>query len=337
MTELEFRRRFRRLCTLAIAACYLVILMGGLVRASGAGMGCPDWPKCFGQLIPPTSESQLPADYHRIYGERGYADTSFNPMKTWTEYVNRLTGAATGVLVIWTLLRARVFRRSDPRVFHASAAALAVIGFQGWLGSAVVASNLKPAMITAHMLMAFVLVLLLIYALARSQQPDLPRFSRQALPPRFRAVLAAALAMSVAQIAMGTQIRQAIDPLIAQELADRQSWRESFPIIFYVHRSFSSVILLTNLWLVWKVLAGLRVAHPLRRFAKLLGGLVVAAVATGVSLDRLGFPAFVQPLHLLLANLIFGTQAYLYLLVRYNGVAVDEAKTGEGGWVRVDG
>jgi cytochrome c oxidase assembly protein subunit 15 len=201
----------------------------------------------------------------------------------------------------------------------------------------VVASNLKPAMITAHMLMAFVLVLLLIYALARSQQPDLPRFSRQALPPRFRAVLAAALAMSVAQIAMGTQIRQAIDPLIAQELADRQSWRESFPIIFYVHRSFSSVILLTNLWLVWKVLAGLRVAHPLRRFAKLLGGLVVAAVATGVSLDRLGFPAFVQPLHLLLANLIFGTQAYLYLLVRYNGVAVDEAKTGEGGWVRVDG
>ncbi|NJD05974.1 MAG: heme A synthase [Methylococcaceae bacterium] len=338
MTEFLPRRRFRRLCTLTIGACYLVILMGGLVRASGAGMGCPDWPKCFGQLIPPTDESQLPADYHRIYGERGYADTSFNPMKTWTEYVNRLTGATTGILVILSVMRAWPLRRADPAVFNASAAALVVIAFQGWLGSAVVASNLKPVMITVHMLMAFVLVLLLIYAVARSQRPDLPGIPRLALPPRFGTVLTAAMVMSVVQIAMGTQIRQAIDPLIAQELGNRQLWRESFPVIFYVHRSFSSVILLTNLWLAWKLLLGLAIAHPIRRFAKLLVGLVAVAVATGVSLDRLGFPAFVQPLHLLLANLIFGTQAYLYLVVRYGSLVADGVKSEvEGGWVRVDG
>jgi len=73
--------RFRRLGTLTIAAVYLVILAGGIVRASGAGMGCPDWPTCFGQWIPPTEEAQLPANYHDIYALRGYADTRFNPLK----------------------------------------------------------------------------------------------------------------------------------------------------------------------------------------------------------------------------------------------------------------
>lgn len=321
MSELQLRQRFRRTCTLTIAACYLVILMGGIVRASGAGMGCPDWPRCFGQLIPPTAESQLPANYHQIYAERGYADTRFNPMKTWTEYANRLVGASAGILVILTVLRAWRLRRSDQAVYGASVATLVLIGFQGWLGSAVVASNLKPYMITAHMVMAFVLVFLLIYAVARSQRADLLPFSEGALPPRFRSVLTAALTMTLLQIAMGTQIRQSIDPLIAQELGNRENWREAFPIIFYVHRSFSSIILLTNLWLVWKILKAITGAHPVRRFGKILGGLVIVAIVTGVSLDRLGFPAFVQPLHLLLANLIFGTQVYLYLLVRQNAQA----------------
>ena len=316
MTDSELRSRFQRICLLTIAACYLVILMGGIVRASGAGMGCPDWPKCFGRLIPPTSESELPPDYHQIYAQRGYADTQFNPMKTWTEYVNRLTGATTGILVILTLIRSRHFRQTDRPVFMASATTLFVIGFQGWLGSAVVASNLKPYMITAHMIMAFVLVFLLIYALARSQRLDLEPLPTILLPPSFNTVLTVAIAMTAIQITMGTQIRQSIDPLIAQELGNRDSWRESFPIIFYVHRSFSSVILLTNLWLAWKLIKGIAGNHLVKRLGKVLAGLIIIAIVTGISLDRLGFPAFVQPLHLLLANLIFGTQAYLFLLMR---------------------
>ena len=55
--------------------------MGGIVRASGAGMGCPDWPTCFGQLIPPTSEAELPSNYHELYAV-GYANTDFNVVKT---------------------------------------------------------------------------------------------------------------------------------------------------------------------------------------------------------------------------------------------------------------
>ena len=210
MTDLPCRRRFRRACFSTLVACYLVILMGGLVRASGAGMGCPDWPKCFGQLIPPTAEAQLPADYHQIYAQRGYADTRFNPAKTWTEYVNRLVGATTGLLVVFTLARAWPLRRSDPAVFATSAAILLVIGFQGWLGSVVVASNLKPVMITAHMAMALVLVFLLILAMARAQRPDLARFAENVLPERFRAVAWIALALTLLLIAMGTDRKSVV-------------------------------------------------------------------------------------------------------------------------------
>ncbi len=322
MIDSVLSARFRRIGLMTLAAVYLVILMGGIVRASGAGMGCPDWPKCFGRFIPPTAESQLPADYQQIYADRGYADTRFNAVKTWTEYVNRLVGASAGILVFLTLLASRHFRRSDPAVFNLSLAAFLMMGFQGWLGARVVAHHLTPWIITAHMLMAFAIVILLLYAIARSQKDSLAAMDASRLPPRFKTVLLAALGMTLLQIAMGTQIRQAMDPLIFQQLVhgdggDRSLWRESFPIIFYVHRSFSSIILLTNGWLVWKIAQNVSRDNLFFRFGLALAGLVLTAILTGVSLDRLGFPAVAEPVHLLMANLIFGTQFFLFWAWRY--------------------
>ena len=126
------------------------------------------------------------------------------------------------------------------------------MGFQGWLGSHVVASNLKPIMITLHMLLALVIVGLLIYTIARSQRDYLSQIDTQQLPTKFKTVLAVAMLMTLVQIAMGTQVREAVD-FIAKTNIDRQYWRDDFPIIFYIHRSFSSIILFTNLWLVWKI------------------------------------------------------------------------------------
>lgn len=319
MTDSVMSRRYYRIGMITIAAVYFLILVGGIVRASGAGMGCPDWPTCFGQWIPPTHESQLPANYHQIYAERGYADTEFSAFKTWTEYLNRLTGVSIGVLVLLTAAFAYPLRKRDPAVFGLSLAVLLLVGFQGWLGSAVVASNLQPAMITAHMVTAFLIVSLLVYAVLRSQRETLAEPRLADLPPRFRPVLIAAMAMTLLQIAMGTQIRESVDLIaVTFNQSDRHLWRDAFPIIFYVHRSFSAIILLTNVWLAWTLLKGLSWHHGIARLGLMLAGLVTLAILAGVSLDRLGFPAVVQPAHLLLANLIFGAQFALFVIYSYS-------------------
>ncbi|MCQ8102520.1 COX15/CtaA family protein [Methylomonas sp. SURF-2] len=318
MIDHQAANRFRRLGTLTIFAVYFVILVGGVVRASGAGMGCPDWPTCFGQWVPPTDEAQLPANYHEIYAARGYESTAFNPVKTWTEYTNRLVGVSIGFLIFLTAWSSRIYLKTDKTTFYLALSAFFLVGFQGWLGSAVVASNLKPFMITLHMLLALFIVALLIYAISRSQKNLLTALNAAWLTPRFIWVLKIAMLMTLLQIAMGTQVRESVDYIAHQHsYIDRQYWRDSFPIIFYVHRSFSSLILFTNLWLAWTLRKNVEKDSLLLKVAHGLIGLIVTAILAGVSLDRLGFPALAQPVHLLMANLIFGAQFFLFICLHY--------------------
>jgi len=326
MIDTQAAARFRRLGVLTIFAVYFVILVGGIVRASGAGMGCPDWPTCFGQWVPPTDESQLPVNYHEIYAERGYENTQFNPVKTWTEYTNRLVGVTIGFLIFLTAWSSRIYLKTDKTIFYLAVSAFLLVGFQGWLGSSVVASNLKPLMITLHMLLALFIVALLIYTIARSQRDILAAVDVRLLPGKFKTVLIAAMIMTLLQVAMGTQVREAVD-FIAHDHAyiDRQYWRDDFPIIFYIHRSFSSIILFTNLWLAWKIVRSVDKKSLLRRIGLSLAVLVVTAIIAGISLDRLGMPPVAQPIHLLMANLIFGAQFFLYTCLKYASAALPES------------
>lgn len=310
--------RFRTLGLVTILFVYLVIMAGSVVRASGAGMGCPDWPMCFGQLIPPTDEAQLPANYHEIYAERGYENTQFNPVKTWTEYGNRLLGMTLGIFALLTAIFSSSYYKTDKTVFFLSLGTLFLIGFQAWLGSVVVASNLHPFKITIHMVMALILVGLLIYTVARSQRDFLMQLDISALPAKVKTVLMVALGLTLLQIAMGTQVREAVDG-IAQAQVAREFWRADFPVLFYIHRSFSSIILFTNLWIVWKFFKTIDKQSHLFKGAIALASGVIIAILAGISLDRLGMPAVAQPVHLLMANFIFGVQFFLYISLSYAG------------------
>lgn len=319
MIEHQAALRFRRLGMLTICAVYFVILVGGIVRATGAGMGCPDWPTCFGKWIPPTEESQLPANYHEIYAERGYKNTQFNPLKTWTEYTNRLVGVTIGFLIFLTAWSSRIYLKSNKSIFYLSLSVFFLVGFQGWLGAVVVASNLKPFMITLHMLLALFIVALLIYVIAESQKDYLAQIDSSLIPSRVYTIIKVAMGLTLIQVAMGTQVREAVD-FIAHEhkYIDREYWRDSFPIIFYIHRSFSAIILFTNLWICWKIYQAVDKNNVLLRCVKLLVGLVITAIIAGITLDRLGVPPIAQPIHLLMANMIFGIQFFIYICLFYS-------------------
>ncbi len=310
-------RKFRALGITTVLAVYLLILVGGAVRATGAGMGCPDWPTCFGRWVPPVSEQQLPVDYQQIYADRGYAETRFNARKTWIEYLNRLLGVSIGLLILFTMLASRHFRKTDPVVTCVAIAAFLSVAFQGWLGSRVVASNLQPGMITLHMLVAQCIVAMLIYTLIRSQREVVSGEGLTRLPAVFNKVAIAVMVMTLMQMVMGTQVRESIDVIAkAMNNSSRELWIEQIDLVFYVHRSFSSLILFTNFWLAWKLWKCLAGGHVLRKFAVGLPVLLVVTILLGVTMDRLHVPAFAQPLHLWFASLIFGVQFSIYLLYR---------------------
>jgi cytochrome c oxidase assembly protein subunit 15 len=310
-------KSWRRLAVITICAVYFLILVGASVRASGAGMGCPDWPTCFGRLIPPFNESQLPANYQEIYADRGYAETRFNPVKTWTEFLNRLLGVSIGLLILATAWKSISLRQYDRKIMIASVAALLMVIYQGWLGSRVVASNLQPGMITVHMLMALAIVATLLYALARGRRGVVDSGALSSLDPRFTKLLYAVLVMTVVQVTMGTQVREMVDYLNHTVGEERSAWVSALPWFFYVHRTFSAVVLASNAWLVWMLWRSIGLNHSLTRLALGLLSAVVCAIISGSTLGHLGMPAFVQPTHLLSASLIFGLQFLLWMEYRY--------------------
>lgn len=204
-------RRFRAVGMLTVVAVYLLILVGGIVRSTGSGMGCPDWPKCFGSWVPPTRVSQLPANYKEVYTAQRvaknqklartlqrlgfaqvagsifahptqYIETDFNPVKTWIEYVNRLLGALIGIFVFLTALFAWRYWRRDRVVFWLALASFLLTGVQGYLGSLVVSTNLLPVMVTVHMALALLIVALLLYAVDRARWGNARRLLVAAVP-----------------------------------------------------------------------------------------------------------------------------------------------------------
>jgi len=315
MASVSKQRRFWWCAAGTIATIYALILVGGIVRATGAGMGCPDWPTCFGQWIPPTSESQLPADYQQIYADRGYADTVFNVRKTWTEYLNRLLGVFTGFTILATLIFAVPYRRTQASVFWLSLAGFILVGVQGWLGSRVVASNLHPGMITVHMLLAQVIVGILIAALVRSARERYNDIQIERLPALFYPLMVVAMVVGLLQLVMGTQVREAVD-LIARssDYANRHLWIDNLPFIFGVHKYFAIPLVILNGWLILSVLNHSR-SHILRNLSIALAVFLLGTIAIGMSMDRLHLPMFAQPLHLWLASLIFGAQLALLLVL----------------------
>ncbi len=308
-------RLFRRLALLTVVVVYLLILIGGIVRSTGSGMGCPDWPKCFGSWVPPTEVSQLPPNYQEIYGAKLKGEIEFNAFKTWTEYLNRLFGAFTGLMIFATLVASVSYIKKDRPVFTVSLLTFLLVGFQGWLGSKVVSNELAPWLVTLHMLLAIVIVFFLLYVVARTYvgNMQIEKIENKTLLNRW---LFMTIGLSLIQVLIGTQVREAMDVVIEKLGNERRAeWIENLGLSFYVHRSFSILIMVLHIGLVYWLKKNTIAKGVLSQLTMALLIMVGVEIISGVILAYLSVPALIQPIHLTLATLALGLQFVIGLLI----------------------
>lgn len=307
-------QRFQSLAFLTILIVYLLVLAGGIVRGTGSGMGCPDWPKCFGQWVPPTNVAQLPPNYQELYGAKLKGEVEFNAVKTWIEYVNRLLGVLSGLFVFATLLASLPFWRTNRPIVWGSVVSFILIGLNGWLGSRVVATELAHYMITLHLLLAILVVFSLLYVYVRSQvkQWDV---QQQTGKGSLNALLLVTTLLSLGQILLGTQVREALDEAVRQlGYEARASWIDTLDWRFYLHRSFSLVILGLHLAVIYQFRKQMK-QTLLSQIAKALVVVVLLEIGTGAIMGYFAVPAVAQPIHLFLAIVMIGLQFVGWLML----------------------
>lgn len=330
-------KAYIRFSWLTLGLIFAVILAGSIVRTTGSGMGCPDWPKCFGQVIPPTSADQLPADYKTFYSEYrqkkiekfagllesiGFSSVAdalrsdesllveedFNAARTWTEYGNRLVGFLAGnavlILFVWSFIR----YRSNRKIVVLTFLNLVLMGFEGWLGSIVVATNLVPWTITLHMFFALVIVGIQIKIIRLAKK----RSFQLQLTPLFKGLFYFSIGLTFVQIILGAQVRQEIDFMVMDGV-DRGEWIAGMEGDFLFHRSFSWLLLIVNLGLLWMD----RKANWGIQSLKMIMGMIVLLFVTGILFSYAGMPAIIQPLHLLLASVMLAVQFYSLDYLKY--------------------
>ncbi len=335
--------RFRRLGVISIIAVYLLIFVGGVVRSTGSGMGCPDWPKCFGQWVPPLVESELPENFKEIYSEKRrikneklattlsafgakssakmilgdestYTEDDFNATKTWVEYINRLIGAFIGILLFALFLSAIPLIRIEKSFATFSGLIVIVTGFQGWLGSIVVSTKLLPGMITIHMLLALLIIASLI-AVVFSSYGNIVKDKPLKTMSSLRYVFLIMLLALIPQIVLGTEVRESIDILSKQMgLEMRSNWVDSLGLSFYIHRSFSWVFLALSIYSFYKVYKVYTSKSLEFRAITALMVLVVLEILLGVGMANFGVPPVFQPFHLLFGTGLFGLVLFLFLM-----------------------
>jgi cytochrome c oxidase assembly protein subunit 15 len=295
---------YQRVALLTVLATLFLILVGGLVRAAGAGLGCPDWPKCFGVWIPPTNVADLPA---------GFDPTLFNPVHTWLEYINRLIGVLIGFLILLTFALSFRYRKTDPIITISSAAAFVFVLFQGWLGGQVVRSGLEAGMITIHMVMAMVIVNVLLYATYRANRErwfyPLDAKNRSF----FKKIGITLLAFTMVQLILGTQVREMVDVVKNTLDLPREMWLDTENLLYRIHRSFSWIVLILAVVLFFKIKKE-HVQGIFRRLGITIVMLIILQMFMGLGMERLGMPGVFQLLHLVSVAVLICAE-FLFVLI----------------------
>ena len=307
---------------------YLVIVAGSIVRITESGMGCPDWPKCFDQYIPPTDISELPENYQYYYSsvrekkikkftsflksigleEKAIlieSDKSllyeqpFNVWNTWLEYINRLIGALAGLFIFGGFILA-LKQKKDKILKSLLAFGLILLTFfQAWWGSMVVATNIVPWVLTVHMVIAALMITWQILIISFWNRSTI------SIPKSLKLIALFGTLFFMFQIIVGTQVRQIVDHWL-ESSSRNDLLLEKFQL-FISHRTIALFIVLFSLFLgLYAYVKKIKILEIyIFLFCVLLEGLV------GKILADFNLPYILQPIHLLLAMISFGCMSRL--------------------------
>jgi heme a synthase len=302
---------FQRSVFWTLVLTYVVILAGAVVRGTGSGLGCPDWPKCFGTWVPPVHQSELPVDYKEKFKIAGREIADFDAFKTWTEYLNRLLGALLGLFILRLFIKSFKFRNYEENLPWYTFGFLLLVILQGGVGALVVSTHLKSWVITLHMFLAM-LMLFGLHTLHRFiYELNYPGIHFPADQKNLK-LTRLLIGIGFVQVIMGTQVREHVDYLMREMKTPRTEIIQKMTTIFTIHRTFSGLFALILFVSLIKLYQSRLVASGFKR-GLFIFLLTLISIGSGVGLTFLGFPQNLQPPHLFIGMLLMGQLFEQYL------------------------
>ena len=277
---------FRRLALVTTAATYVLIAVGGLVRATDSGLGCPDWPRCFGRLTPPPN------------------------LHSWIEHSHRLVASA--VIVLVALLAVAAFRGRQPRAVRVAAAvAVGMVLAQALLGAFVVWWKLEAESVTLHLATALALLALVEFVAFRARWPAGPR--ARSGSRRFVGLVAAGAGLVYLQMLVGSTVTGHQAGLAYRLPVLVPDLQLGAARLQFAHRLLAALVgvVVVATWLLAR--RGQR-AHPtVTRLAGYAAALVAVQAALGAANVANRLSALTVVPHLAVGSLLWGTMFLLWL------------------------
>ena len=307
--------KYRKLVWITLFFTFDLIMFGAFTRLTDSGLGCPDWPGCYGQANPLQAHANISA------AEAAMPTGPVTVMKAWIEMIHRYLAMGIGVLIIALMVISwRKWLQSGRRAMKFSplfpTLLFAFVCLQGAFGAWTVTMKLQPIIVTIHLLLGMMLLALLAWHGARlSDHPPLPP---PAVALRVPALLAAVLL--TVQLALGGWVSTNYATLACQDFPLCQGalwptmdfangftlWRNlgmtakgeflPFPAltaIHWTHRMFAFAVVALAAWVALRALK----VDGLRKTARWLLAMIALQFATGVSTVFLSFPLALAVLH----------------------------------------
>ena len=303
-------QRYRKLVFFTWFLTLDLIMFGAFVRLTDSGLGCPDWPGCYGSLTPLGSLS----DIHQASRDMPFGPVSIS--KAWIEMIHRYVGALLGMLIIGIVYMAWRYRARLGRSPALATATLVIVCVQGAFGAWTVTHQLMPAVVTAHLLGGMLTLAVMTWLAARER----PYQTIAAAAARWRGWMVGGLALLALQIGLGGWVSTNYAALACMDFPScHGAWvppmdfangfsfirglgelpsgemisQDALTAIHWVHRNVAFLVFAYLGILAWR----LRAERGLRGPANLMLGLLVLQFVTGLTTIFFEWPLLIAVLH----------------------------------------